>query len=204
MPKLVKFANSDSCIAEDTYTFTCILAISPAGLFGAHHYFMDRCYFGLLYTFTLGLFGVGYIVDWFRFPTLLKRYEESDRSFKKRYLDDAYLLWFPLGLLGFHHFYLKRPVWGVMYMLTLGLFSIGWMVDCVRMSKLVENCNKEIDKQEQPPEQNNPNRGMATDYYMFNGGIDARAHISRQNRHNIEMATGNFKIFCIFIIHVSI
>lgn len=139
MPKLVKFANSDSCIAQVTFTFTCILAISPAGLFGAHHYFLNRSYFGLLYTFTLGLFGVGYIVDWFRIPFLLKRYEESDGSFKKRYLDDAYLLWFPLGLLGFHHFYLKRPVWGVMYMLTLGLFSFGWMVvsGCRRWLKIV-------------------------------------------------------------------
>lgn len=89
-------------------------------------------------------------------------------------------------------------------MLTLGLFSFGWMVDCIRMSTLVENCNKEIGKQEQRPEQNNRNRGMASGYYMFNGGIDARAHISRQNRHNIEMATGNLKIFCILINHVSI
>lgn len=113
-----------------------ILASSPMGLFGAHHYYLKRFGFGLLYTFTLGIFGMGYIVDWFRFPLLYKR----GNNFEK-HLDDAYPLWFPLGLLGFHHFYLKRPVWGFLYMLTLGFLGIGWLIDLFRMPTLVRNCN---------------------------------------------------------------
>lgn len=143
----VKKANSNipDCI-EKSAAATCILAVSPAGLLGAHHYYLNRTGFGLLYTFTFGIFGIGYIVDWFRFPILLERYNKSKEIGHTSYknLDDAYLLWFPLGLLGFHHFYLNRPVWGLLYMFTFGLFGIGWLIDFCRMCKLVVNCNKDI------------------------------------------------------------
>lgn len=138
MPKHVKLANSNSNILENEWTMTCILAISPLGLFGAHHYYMHRYHFGALYTCTLGIFGVGYIVDWFRFPILLKRFKSDEELLEKRYLDDAYLLWFPLGLLGFHHFYLNRPVWGFLYMITLGFAGVGWLIDLFRMPDLVK------------------------------------------------------------------
>lgn len=168
MPKHVELANSNSNILENEWTVTCILAISPTGLFGAHHYYLNNDYFGVLYSCTFGIFGIGYIVDWFRFSTLLERYNED--NLKKKYLDDAYLLWFPLGLLGFHHFYLKRPVWGLLYVFTLGFLGVGWLIDVFRMRKLVEKCNEEIDEQ---------------------------AHFPRQHTHTMEMATG--KIFCIKI-----
>lgn len=152
MPYHVKRANSnipDSI--EKSAAETCILAISPAGLLGAHHYYLNRIGFGLVYTFTFGIFGVGYIVDWCRFPILLKRYnkEKEIGHTSHKHLDDAYLLWFPpVGFLGFHHFYLNRPLWGILYMFTFGLLGIGWLIDFCRMPKLVENCNKEIDERE--------------------------------------------------------
>lgn len=62
MPKHVNLANSNSNIfkniLESKLTVTCILAISPTGLCGAHHYYLHNYYFGVLYTFTLGIFGV--------------------------------------------------------------------------------------------------------------------------------------------------
>lgn len=147
MAKHVNLANSDDTDSnKKRFTTTCILAISPAGLVGAHHYYLGRYYFGVLYTFTFGIFGVGYIVDWIRFQYLLKR-SNNDNNKKHRKLDDAYLLWFPLGLVGLHHFYLKRPVWGTLYMLTLGFCGIGWMLDLFRMKKLVKNCNDKIDEE---------------------------------------------------------
>lgn len=161
MPKHVKLANSDSNILENEWTVTCILAISPLGLFGAHHYYMQRYHFGALYTCTLGIFGVGYIVDWFRFPILLKRFKSDDELLEKRYLDDAYLLWFPLGLLGLHHFYLKRPTWGILYLFSLGFLGVGWLIDLFRMRKLVENFNVEIDEQAQRPRRYNLTIAMA-------------------------------------------
>lgn len=162
MPKHVELANSNSNILENEWTVTCILAISPTGLFGAHHYYLNRCNFGVLYTCTFGIFGVGYIVDCFRFPALLKRCKSNEGKFEKRYLDDAYLLWFPLGLLGFHHFYLNRRVWGLLYMFTLGFLGVGWLIDLYRMQKLVKKCNEEIDEQADCPRQYNHTMDMAT------------------------------------------
>jgi hypothetical protein len=41
----------------------------------------------------------------------------------------AYLLWFFLGFLGVHKFYLEKIGIGVLYLFTFGIFGIGWLVD---------------------------------------------------------------------------
>ena len=66
-----------------------------------------------------------------------------------KYLDDAYILAFPFGLLGLHHFYLGRPGWGVLYLFTLGLFGVGWLVDLCRMVCLVREANQRVEEEKQ-------------------------------------------------------
>ena len=79
------------------------------GFMGAHHYYLRRYRFGILYTCTLGLFGIGYVVDWLRVPVLVKDYNKRVAKGEQEYypadrtLCDAYLLWFPLGLFGEVH-----------------------------------------------------------------------------------------------------
>ena len=41
----------------------------------------------------------------------------------------AYALWAVLGLFGAHRFYVGRPASGVVWLLTGGLFGIGWIID---------------------------------------------------------------------------
>ncbi|WP_084102796.1 TM2 domain-containing protein [Demequina sp. NBRC 110051] len=41
----------------------------------------------------------------------------------------AYVLWFFFGLLGIQHFYLGKIGRGILYLLTAGVFGIGWIVD---------------------------------------------------------------------------
>lgn len=82
-----------------------ILAVG-LGIFGAHHFYLKRPRFGVLYLCTLGLFGFGYVIDWFRLPFLVRDYNNSLYGLGSepypadRTLSDAYVLWFPLGLLG--------------------------------------------------------------------------------------------------------
>ncbi|MEE2907264.1 MAG: NINE protein [Planctomycetota bacterium] len=55
----------------------------------------------------------------------------------------AYLLWFFFGLLGIHRFYLGRPISGVIYLLTGGVFLIGWIVDLFLIPGMVRMENLE-------------------------------------------------------------
>lgn len=56
-----------------------VLGATPAGLFGAHHFYLGRIAFGVYYMLTLGGFGVGWIVDWFRMPVLVERANHPER-----------------------------------------------------------------------------------------------------------------------------
>lgn len=123
--------------------------LPPFGILGFHHYYCRRTYWGILYSLTLGCFLLGWIVDFIRVPFLVSRTEGTEEDGPKKYhSDDAYILWLSFGLLGFHHFYLKRYRWGFVYALTLGLFGIGWIVDAYRIPYLVKQLNVQSDEEE--------------------------------------------------------
>ncbi len=56
-------------------------------------------------------------------------------------LTAAYVLWFFLGVLGVHHFYLGKTGRGVLWLLTAGLFGIGWLVDLFTLPSQVRQVN---------------------------------------------------------------
>lgn len=147
MPYHVKKSNKEDTLPDQkSACFAELIAVSPLGILGFQHFYLHRHLFGILYFFTFGLLGVGYIVDWFRTPVLVKRKNEEnygDRNPNIKYVDDAYILWFPFGLLGFHHFYLQRYLWGILYFFTFGLLGVGWIIDGFRLSCMVKDFNKE-------------------------------------------------------------
>lgn len=155
MPYHVKKANERNAVPE--VKSMCVaeaLAVSPFGILGFHHFYLNRPAFGFSHFFTFGLFGIGYIVDWFRTPILTKRYNEEQlgtREPNRKYLDDAYILWLPFGIIGFHHFYLQRYGWGILYFVTFGLFGIGWLIDGCRMICLVNDFNKNNEERQKLP-----------------------------------------------------
>lgn len=54
----------------------------------------------------------------------------------------AYLLWFFLGALGVHHFYLGNKGKGILYLCTLGLLGIGLLIDLFTLPTQVAKANK--------------------------------------------------------------
>jgi TM2 domain-containing membrane protein YozV len=49
----------------------------PFGLVGAHHFYLRQVGWGFLYFFTLGCFGVGWLVDLCRMPCLVKQHKKE-------------------------------------------------------------------------------------------------------------------------------
>ena len=56
----------------------------------------------------------------------------------------AYALWAVLGLFGAHRFYVGRPASGLVWLLTGGLFGIGWIIDFFLLPDFVEEHNKRV------------------------------------------------------------
>ena len=55
----------------------------------------------------------------------------------------AYLLWFFLGVLGIHKFYLGKTGIGVLYLFTLGLLGFGTLYDLFTLPSQVRQANAE-------------------------------------------------------------
>jgi TM2 domain-containing membrane protein YozV len=53
----------------------------------------------------------------------------------------AYLLWFFFGFLGIHRFYLGKTGSGLLYLLTGGLFALGWIYDLFTLGEQVDQVN---------------------------------------------------------------
>ncbi len=55
----------------------------------------------------------------------------------------AYVLWFFLGSLSMHRFYLGKWITGLLYLFTFQLFGIGWIIDLFLISGMVDRYNFE-------------------------------------------------------------
>ncbi len=63
----------------------------------------------------------------------------------ERSLPIAYLLWLPpLGILGVHKLYLRRPWMAVLFFFTAGIFLVGWIIDLFTMRDQLEDCNDDL------------------------------------------------------------
>ena len=63
---------------------------------------------------------------------------------KEREVWVTYLLWFFLGFVGVHKFYLGKMGWGIIYIFTGGLFLIGWLVDIFTIPSQVRRYNEQL------------------------------------------------------------
>lgn len=111
------------------------------GFTGAHRFYYGKRSTGLLWLLTGGLCGIGWLVDLFLIPAM-------DREADHRYASGRYdytVAWILQtfgGILGLHRFYLGRVGSGLLWLLTGGLFGIGWAVDFWMLNEMVDEDNR--------------------------------------------------------------
>jgi len=110
------------------------------GFFGAHRFYYGKPLTGILWLFTGGVFLIGWIIDLFLIPSMNN---EANRRFPqgKHDYNVAWLLHVLLGPLGLHRFYLGFWVSGLIWLLTGGIFFVGWLYDWLTLNETVAEAN---------------------------------------------------------------
>lgn len=98
------------------------------GFLGAHRFYFGRPVTGTIYFFTLGLLGVGWLVDLFLIPGMS---QSADRRYEAGRYDYtiAWLLLTFLGVFGAHRFYVGKWLSGLLYLCTGALLGVGLLYD---------------------------------------------------------------------------
>jgi len=98
------------------------------GFTGSHRFYFGKPISGTIYFFTLGLLGIGWLIDLFLIPSLDRQADLRFRSGSINYTIAWVLLTF-LGLFGIHRMYMRKWISGIIYLCTFGVFGIGYIYD---------------------------------------------------------------------------
>ena len=98
------------------------------GFTGAHRFYFGKPISGTVYFFTLGLLGIGWLVDLFLIPSMDR---QANLRFSTGHVDFslAWILLTFLGIFGIHRMYMGKWITGLLYLVTGGLFVIGYLYD---------------------------------------------------------------------------
>ncbi|MDP3514904.1 MAG: TM2 domain-containing protein [Sulfuritalea sp.] len=114
--------------ASDTHSKTVGYILWLFGFTGAHRFYYGKPVTGTIWFFTLGLLGIGWLIDLFLIPAMDRQADLRFQSGRVNYSVAWILLTF-LGFFGVHRMYMGKWVTGLLYLCTLGLAGIGYLYD---------------------------------------------------------------------------
>jgi len=127
-------------MAQDTHSKTFGYIFWIFGFTGAHRFYYGKQITGTIWFFTLGLLGIGWLIDLFLIPSMDRA---ADRKYKTGPNDYtlAWLLLTFLGVFGLHRFYLGKILTGILWLCTLGVFGLGYLYDLWTLNGQVSAAN---------------------------------------------------------------
>lgn len=115
------------------------------GFTGSHRFYFGKPLTGALWFCTLGLFGIGWFIDLFLIPSMDKK---ADAKFKPGEIEYtiAWILLTFLGFFGIHRMYMGKWFTGILYLLTGGLFLVGYLYDFCTLNGQISEINGSEDR----------------------------------------------------------
>lgn len=112
------------------------------GFIGAHRFYYGKPVSGTLYFFTLGILGIGWLIDFFLIPSMDAeadlKYFSGDVDYSLAHIFLAFL-----GIFGVHRMYMGKWISGILYLFTGGLFGLGVLYDFWTLNDQVSVRNRQ-------------------------------------------------------------
>ena len=125
---------------ENTHSMAIGYLLWLFGFTGSHRFYYGRPITGTIWFFTLGLLGIGWLIDVFLIPwmerTAERRFAPGNISYNV-----AWILLTFVGLLGIHRFYLGKWPTGILYLLTAGFLGLGVLYDYWTLNDQISQVN---------------------------------------------------------------
>lgn len=112
------------------------------GFTGSHRFYYGKPISGTLWFLTLGLLGIGWLVDLFLIPAMDR---EADLRFTEGTYDYsvAWILLTFLGVFGAHRFYVGKWISGFLYVLTGAFLTFGILYDYWTLNEQIDERNRQ-------------------------------------------------------------
>jgi TM2 domain-containing membrane protein YozV len=128
--------------AGDTHSIAIGYVCWLFGFLGMHRFYYGKPITGTIWFFTLGLLGIGWLIDLFLIPWMDakadRRYVAGRLDYNLAWLLLAIPLW---GWLGLQRFYMGKVGTGILWLCTGSLFGLGWLYDLWTLNEQISEIN---------------------------------------------------------------
>ncbi|MEM7410947.1 MAG: TM2 domain-containing protein [Myxococcota bacterium] len=133
--------SSEAAARGDTHRKSIGYLLWLFGFLGSHRFYYGKPYTGTLWFCTLGLLGIGWLIDLFLIPSMDR---DADERFVTGEIDYSLawgLLTF-LGVVGIHRFYLGKLWTGILYLVSGGIVGVGVLYDFWTLNDQIAAVNR--------------------------------------------------------------
>ena len=115
-------------LTHDTHSKAIGYLLWIFGFLGAHRFYYGRPVTGTIWFFTLGLLGIGWLIDLLLIPGMDREADLRYHGGRTSY-NAAWILLTFLGVFGVHRMYMGKWITGILYLCTGGFFLVGVLYD---------------------------------------------------------------------------